>query len=94
MSHHLHALSPLLSSPLLCSKPQIQCQKNSSVVKNLENLFNEQSSLPLIKRSSHPDLQRISSQTVKSSNSFYLKFHLFFFIFSFHHFLILNLIIY
>jgi hypothetical protein len=37
-------------------------------VKNLQHLFDEQSSLPLIKRSAHPDLQRISSQTVRSTN--------------------------
>ncbi len=67
MSQHLHALSPLFSSPLICSKSGIQCQ-NSSVVKNLQHLFDEQSSLPLIKRSAHPDLQRISSQTVRSTN--------------------------
>jgi hypothetical protein len=64
MSHHLDSLSPLFSSPIISSKPKIQYQ-NSSVVKNLENLFNQQSSLPIIKRSSHPDLQRISSETVK-----------------------------
>ena len=63
MSRHLDALSPLLSSPLIRSKPTTQSM-HSSVVKNLQSLFDEQSSLPLVKRSSHPDLNRISSQTV------------------------------
>lgn len=59
--HHHHALS----SPRMCTKSQIHCQ-NSTVVKNLEHLFDQQSSLPLIKRGAHPDLQRISAETVKS----------------------------
>jgi len=64
MSHHqLDSLSPLFSSPLIRSKSRIQ-STNSSVVKNLQVLFDEQSSLPLVKRSSHADLKRISSQTV------------------------------
>jgi rhodanese-related sulfurtransferase len=60
----------------MCVKSQIR-YKNSSVVKNLQVLFDEQSSLPLIKRSSHPDLQRISSQTVIFSNCSYLRFYYF-----------------
>ncbi|UJR20652.1 hypothetical protein I4U23_023774 [Adineta vaga] len=63
MSHQLHSLSPFFSSPIIRHKHRMN-SKNTSVVKNLENLFNEQSSLPLVKRSSHPDLQRISSQTL------------------------------
>ncbi len=93
MSHHLDSLSPLLSSPLMCVKSEIQ-YKNSSVVKNLQGLFDEQSSLPLIKRSSHPDLQRISSQTVISLNNFFLLKIFLFLFFSFHLFLINNRRIY
>ncbi|CAF2409182.1 unnamed protein product [Rotaria sp. Silwood2] len=65
MSHHLDMLSPLFSSPLIRSKSRIESTK-SSVVKNLQILFDEQLSLPLVKRSSHPDLKRISSQTLAS----------------------------
>jgi hypothetical protein len=57
MSHHLVALSPLLSTP-----PRRHA-RNSSVAKNLQVCFDEQ--LPLVKRTSHPDLKRISSETVK-----------------------------
>ncbi|CAF0794673.1 unnamed protein product [Adineta ricciae] len=64
MPQQLHSLSPLiLSSPIHRIKPRMK-PTTSSVVKNLESLFDEQSSLPLVKRSSHPDLQRIDSQTL------------------------------
>ncbi|CAF0842909.1 unnamed protein product [Rotaria sordida] len=65
MSHYLDILSPLFSSPFIRSKSKIQ-SRNSSVVKNLQVLFDEQLSLPLVKRSSHPDLKRISSKTLAS----------------------------
>ena len=64
MSHH-HQLSPMLTSPYLCAKPRIS-SVNCSVGKNLQVLFDQSSTLPAIKRSAHPDLQRIASQTVRS----------------------------
>lgn len=68
MSHHLHSLSPMFNSPIMRAKP-CHPSSNASVVKNLQLLFDEQSALPLVKRSSHPDLQRISAQTVGRSPS-------------------------
>ena len=65
MPQQLHSLSPLISaSPIHRIKPRMK-PTTSSVVKNLQSLFDKQSSLPLVKRSSHPDLQRIASQTVR-----------------------------
>ncbi|CAF1284224.1 unnamed protein product [Adineta steineri] len=63
MSHHLNSLSPLFSSPIMHSKSHME-SRSTSVVKNLQILFDEQSSIPLVKRTAHPDLKRISSQTL------------------------------
>ncbi|CAF1284322.1 unnamed protein product [Rotaria magnacalcarata] len=65
MSHHLESLSPLFVSPLIRSNSNM-LTTNSSVVKNLQALFDQQSSLPLVQRSSHRDLKRISSLTLVS----------------------------
>lgn len=73
MSQNLHSLSPLLSSPYQYSKPMIHT-KTSSVVKNLEQFFDQQQIVPIIERSKHPDLQRISSETVRPSLFIHFEF--------------------